>query len=152
PVDPVRIAFHEPEGRARRSARAALDIQDRRARSDAPYHPFVDQRCNGRFHSGNSFLHPLALAVVLAITSTGLANGAVAVSRPDRPSASGAGNSHLPMFSGDARSVAFLSQANNLVTNDDLGASLDLFVRDLAASNTVLVSVSSNGFGGANRD
>jgi len=29
---------HEPEGRARRSARAALDIPDRRARSDAPYH------------------------------------------------------------------------------------------------------------------
>ena len=71
-------------------------------------------------------------------------------SAPYRASATGAGNSHSPVFSADGRHVAFVSQANNLVTNDDLGPHLDLFVRDLVASNTVLVSVSTNGFGGAN--
>ncbi|HXI53260.1 MAG TPA: hypothetical protein VNH84_17205, partial [Candidatus Saccharimonadales bacterium] len=71
-------------------------------------------------------------------------------SAPYRASATGAGNSHSPVFSADGGHVAFVSQANNLATNDDLGPHLDLFVRDLAARNTVLVSVSTNGFGGAN--
>jgi Tol biopolymer transport system component len=71
-------------------------------------------------------------------------------SAPYRASATGAGNSHSPVFSADGKHIAFVSQANNLVTNDDLGPHLGLFVRDLAASNTVLVSVSTNGFGGAN--
>src|SRR6266540_1223635 len=75
---------------------------------------------------------------------------ASAVSVPYRFSASGAGNSYAPVFSADGRSVAFVSHANNLVTNDDFGPHLDLFVRDLAARNTVLVSVNTNGFGGAN--
>ena len=38
----------ESKGRARRSARAALDIPDRRARSDAPYHPFAVQELKAR--------------------------------------------------------------------------------------------------------
>src|SRR6266508_1047416 len=74
---------------------------------------------------------------------------ATAISVPYRVSATGAGNSYAPAFSADGRSVTFVSHANNLVTNDDLGPHLDLFVRDLAASNTVLVSVSTNGIGGA---
>jgi Tol biopolymer transport system component len=69
---------------------------------------------------------------------------------PYRASATGAGNSHSPIFSADGRHIAFVSHANNLVTNDDLEPHLDLFVRDLVTSNTVLVSVSANGFGGAN--
>lgn len=73
-----------------------------------------------------------------------------AASAPYRAPATGAGNSHSPVFSADGRHVAFVSHANNLVTNDDLGPHLDLFVRDLVASNTVLVSMSTNGFGGAN--
>jgi Tol biopolymer transport system component len=71
-------------------------------------------------------------------------------STPYRASVTGAGNSHSPVFSADGRHIAFVSHANNLVTNDDLGPHLDLFVRDLVTSNTVLVSVSTNGFGGAN--
>jgi rRNA maturation RNase YbeY len=38
----------ESKGRARPSARAALDIPDRRARSDAPYHPFAVQEFKAR--------------------------------------------------------------------------------------------------------
>src|SRR5262245_624571 len=71
-------------------------------------------------------------------------------SAPYRVSATAAGNSHSPVFSADGKHVAFVSHANNLVTNDDLGPHLDLFVRDLVTGNTVLVSVSTNGFGGAN--
>lgn len=68
------------------------------------------------------------------------------------PGLSGAGGSYSPAFSSDGRFVVFLSHANNLVTNDDTGLNLDVFVRDLFYSNTVLVSVSSNGVGGANAD
>ncbi len=71
-------------------------------------------------------------------------------SAPYKLSVAGAGNSYAPVFSADGKHVAFVSHANNLVANDDLGPHLDLFVRDLVASNTVLVSVSTNGFGGAN--
>jgi len=71
-------------------------------------------------------------------------------SAPYRASATGAGSSHSPVFSADGKHIAFVSHANNLATNDHLGPHFDLFVRDLAASNTVLVSVSTNGFGGAN--
>jgi len=70
-------------------------------------------------------------------------------SSPYRASATGAGNSHSPVFSADGKHIAFVSHANNLATNDDIGPHLDLFVRDLVNSNTVLVSVSTNGFGGA---
>jgi len=66
--------------------------------------------------------------------------------------ASGAGASYAPAFSADGRFVVFVSQANNLVTNDDLGLNLDVFVRDLAAQRTILVSMSTNGLGGANAD
>jgi len=71
---------------------------------------------------------------------------------PSGPSVTAAGNSYAPVFSADGRFVAFVSQANNLVTNDDLGPHLDLFLRDLVATNTVLVSVSTNGVGGADDD
>lgn len=71
-------------------------------------------------------------------------------SAPYKVSSTGAGNSCAPVFSADGQHVAFVSHANNLVTNDDLAPHLDLFVRDLVASNTVLVSVRTNGFGGAN--
>lgn len=71
-------------------------------------------------------------------------------SAPYKVSATGAGNSYAPVFSADGQHVAFVSHANNLVTNDDFAPHLDLFVRDLMTSNTVLVSVSTNGFGGAN--
>jgi Tol biopolymer transport system component len=67
-------------------------------------------------------------------------------------STTAAGNSFAPQFSADGRWLVFLSQANNLVTNDQTGLGLDVFARDLVGSNTVLVSVSSNDVGGANAD
>ena len=81
--------------------------------------------------------------------SNGLAAQSSSGSAPYRAPATGAGNSYFPVFSADGKFVAFLSHANNLVTNDDRRPHLDLFLRDLAVSNTVLVSVNSNGFGGA---
>lgn len=77
---------------------------------------------------------------------------AVVVSPPAAPSVSAGGNSFNPVFSADGQKLVFVSHANNLVTNDDLGLWLDVFVRDLVTSNTVLVSVSTNGTGGANSD
>jgi Tol biopolymer transport system component len=90
------------------------------------------------------------MVVAWALAPQADGQSATAVSVPYRVAATGAGNSYAPLFSADGRHVAFVSHANNLVTNDDLGPHLDLFVRDLAASNTVLVSVNKDGFGGAN--
>src|SRR5207247_5299142 len=70
------------------------------------------------------------------------------VSTPGLPVVSGGGNSFTPSFSGDGRFVVFVSQANNLVTNDNLPPYLDVFVRDLANNRTTLVSVNSSGVGG----
>jgi Tol biopolymer transport system component len=69
-------------------------------------------------------------------------------SAPGLPVVSGAGGSFTPTFSGDGRFVVFVSQANNLVTNDNLARYLDVFVRDLALHRTLLVSVNSSGIGG----
>jgi Tol biopolymer transport system component len=60
----------------------------------------------------------------------------------------GAGPSFAPVFSGDGNRIAFLSAANNLVTNDDRAPHLDVFVRDLAARATTLASVNLSGVGG----
>jgi Tol biopolymer transport system component len=94
----------------------------------------------------------LLIYVIVTIAGSKLAAAPINVSGPAAPSASAAGNSFNPAFSADGRHLLFVSHANNLVTNDDLGLSLDVFVRDLGNSNTVLVSVSTNGFGGANVD
>ncbi len=77
---------------------------------------------------------------------------AALVSPPAAPAVSAGGNSFNPVFSADGQKLVFVSHANNLVTNDDHGLWLDVFVRDLVSSNTVLVSVSTNGTGGANSD
>src|SRR5262245_58490266 len=69
---------------------------------------------------------------------------------PAHTQLTGAGNSFLGRVSGDGRKVAFLSHAPNLVTNDDRGPFLDLFLRDLTAQTTTLVSVNVAGVGGAN--
>jgi Tol biopolymer transport system component len=56
----------------------------------------------------------------------------------------GNNESLLPAISGDGRSVAFHSRADNLVAGDHNGLE-DVFVRDLATRTTVRVSVSSGG-------
>lgn len=57
---------------------------------------------------------------------------------------SGDGLSTDPAISGDGRYVAFVSWADDLVKGDTNQA-MDVFVRDLQAGTTVLVSVSTNG-------
>src|SRR6266581_1266423 len=92
------------------------------------------------------------LALLLAMTSVAIAADLRTGSRPYLTGVTGSGNSYAPVFSADGKFVAFLSQANNLVTNDDLGPHLDLFLRDLTNTNAVLVSVNTNGIGGGNDD
>ena len=93
------------------------------------------------------------IASFLGLTAAAaLACAAAVVSPPASPSVSAGGNSFNPVFSADGQKLVFVSHANNLVTNDDLGLWLDVFVRDLVTSNTVLMSVSTNGTGGANWD
>jgi hypothetical protein len=89
---------------------------------------------------------------LIAVLVHAVTAATVGSSPAQKPSASAAGSSFLPSFSGDGRTLIFVSHANNLATNDDLGPSLDVFARDLVNSNTVLVSVSTNGVGGANAD
>jgi len=98
------------------------------------------------------FASTLAALVMASWFNSATAAVPNVVSVPTQPSASAAGGSFAPQFSADGLHLVFLSHANNLVTNDDTKPWLDLFVRDLASSNTVLVSVATNQFGGANAD
>jgi Tol biopolymer transport system component len=70
------------------------------------------------------------------------------VSGSARPSATGGGGSYQPVLSADGRFVAFVSKANNLVTNDNLAPYLDVFLRDRVAERSTLVSVRADGAGG----
>ncbi|MGA9452258.1 MAG: hypothetical protein WBW41_13045 [Verrucomicrobiia bacterium] len=63
----------------------------------------------------------------------------------------GDGISTGPSISGDGRYVAFSSSADDLVPNDTNNAQ-DVFVRDLQAGTTTLVSVSTNGINSGNGD
>ena len=94
----------------------------------------------------------ILLTSLLALAATAPLAFAALVSPPAQPAVSAGGNSFNPVFSADGQKLVFVSHANNLVTNDDHGLWLDVFVRDLVTSNTVLVSVSMNGTGGANAD
>jgi Tol biopolymer transport system component len=58
--------------------------------------------------------------------------------------AQGDGSSNSPSISADGRYVAFISTSSNLVPGDTNGTN-DVFVRDLVAGTTELVSVDSNG-------
>ena len=61
---------------------------------------------------------------------------------------SGGGTSHSPTISADGRYVAFQSLADNLVPGDTNGLA-DVFVRDLEAGDTLLVSTNLDGTGSA---
>ena len=65
--------------------------------------------------------------------------------------ASGDGISTDPAISADGRYVAFTSGADNLVANDT-NRMLDVFVRDLLAGTTALVSISTDGVTPGNGD
>jgi Tol biopolymer transport system component len=60
------------------------------------------------------------------------------------------GGSFTASISADGRFVAFASNATNLVASDTNGPEEDIFVRDLKAGTTRLVSVSSSGQQGNN--
>lgn len=64
-------------------------------------------------------------------------------------SATGSGQSGAPAISADARYLVFVSDADNLVTND-VNGTVDVFVRDRQLKKTVLVSVSRDGSRSAN--
>jgi Tol biopolymer transport system component len=57
-----------------------------------------------------------------------------------------------PVISGSGRYVVFVSAATNLVSTWGVTAAANVFRRDLQTATTVLVSVSTNGFGTANGD
>ena len=63
--------------------------------------------------------------------------------------ASGNGFSENPLISADGRFVAFVSEASDLVASDTNGQP-DVFVRDLQAGTTALVSVNQAGTASGN--
>ncbi len=92
------------------------------------------------------------LALLFLLLASQVRGAVSPVATLDRTNVAGAGGSFLPAFSADGRFVVFVSHAKNLVTNQAPSPWLDVFVRDLVASNTVLVSVNTNGTGGGNAD
>ena len=95
------------------------------------------------------------VVVVIAATCPSRLNAAEpirTVSSSSFHAISGGGNSLNPAFSGNGRFIVFVSQANNLVTNDDNALHLDVFVRDLLTGSTTLVSVNTSSLGGGNDD
>src|SRR5882672_10749136 len=92
------------------------------------------------------------LAVLLVAFQLSAAPPPVSVSRQNHASVSGSGNSFAPVFSGDGRSIVFVSQAKDLVSNGVASPFLDVFVRDLTAGRTMLVTANTNGLGGGDAD
>lgn len=66
------------------------------------------------------------------------------------PSASANSDSTLPNLSPDGNFVVFISQADNLVTNDNNGLLLDVFLRNLTNGGTTLISVTPEGTASGN--
>jgi Tol biopolymer transport system component len=66
-------------------------------------------------------------------------------------SSSGTGRSYAPVLTPSGRTVAFVSNANDLVADDDNDA-FDVFLRDLNAGTTTLVSIGRDGVGGGRTD
>src|SRR5687768_5539969 len=93
---------------------------------------------------------PLVLMAVLAWPASAQPIDIVSAARTN--SASAAGGSFLPAFSQDGSHLAFVSHANNLVTNDDLALTLDVFLTHLFSGVTELISAGTNGHGGGSFD
>jgi Tol biopolymer transport system component len=99
-----------------------------------------------------NLIHCLAgvvLAAAVVPTRAGTADGIRLGSGGPATCRSGGGGSFNPVFSADGRSILFVSQARNLVTNDSPSPHLNVYVRDLATGRTALVSPSASGIGGA---
>lgn len=91
-------------------------------------------------------------ALLLAAGFPVKAQPTAAVSSGLNPGLSAAGGSFLPVFSADGQHLILLSHAKNLVTNDNMSLSLNVFVHDIALDRNELVSVGVSGFGGGNSD
>src|SRR5205823_37955 len=94
----------------------------------------------------------LAAGIASVMLNVPSARTADVVSQPALTNAAAAGNSYVGAVSADGNWVVFLSEANNLVTNDDARPTLDLFARDLRSGVTTLLSVNYLGNGGGNGD
>lgn len=92
----------------------------------------------------------LVLVPALAVGAPRYVPSAVSTRAAAGLSLSASGNSSLPQFSADGCFLVFVSDAPNLVTNDDGAAHLDVFAHELATGRNVLVSVNTNGVGGGN--
>lgn len=100
-------------------------------------------------HSALWCLAGVILASAPVPIQAGATNGLQLVSGLAAPGRSGGGGSFNPAFSADGRSILFVSQARNLVTNDRPSPHLNVYVRDLTAGTTALASASASGVGGA---
>ena len=103
----------------------------------------------------SSVFRRLGQALLLAvyfILATRQSSGVDSVSRSSLTNVAGSGNSFSGAMSSDGSIVAFLSEANNLVTNDDNRPYLDLFARDLNRGAIALISVDVSGIGGGNNN
>jgi Tol biopolymer transport system component len=78
-----------------------------------------------------------------------LSNNTTSLLSVDTTGSPGNGSSFAPSISPDGKYVAFESYASNL-TVGDINALKDIFVRDLDADKTVLISTSSKGLQGNN--
>lgn len=74
-----------------------------------------------------------------------VAGTTILVSRNVAGTGSGNGYSYDPIISSDGRYVAFVSYANDLTRNADANDGEDVFLRDIIAGATWLVSISSSG-------
>ena len=102
-----------------------------------------------RLTESAGFLFALLISLTCAPAQT-LIGPTRPVTAPSTASLPADGGSFAPAFGGDGRYLVFVSQANDLVTNDDTSTFLDVFMRDLVAGTTQLVSVNSSGQGGGN--
>jgi len=93
-----------------------------------------------------------AILVCLGFLQTAAAGPVRPISGGDRANLAGGGGSFTPAITPNGRFVVFVSHANNLVTNDDRAPFLDVFLRDVAAKTTALLSVNRTGFGGGDGD
>ncbi|MBI4663438.1 MAG: PD40 domain-containing protein [Verrucomicrobia bacterium] len=95
-----------------------------------------------------------ALWVVLMAPSVAASEPAptqtISKSSPRLTSVTAGGDSTFPLFSRDGHAIAFMSTADNLVTNDQNGGWMDVFVRDLRTRTTTLISVAGAGLSGGN--
>src|SRR6266498_560644 len=102
------------------------------------------------------------IGILFFLAASALADSRQSVSKLDSnraPPADGNGDSCLPVLSADGRFVLFASTANNLmVTSNNIPipslvpARFNVYLRDRANQNTVLISINTNGTAGGNGD